>query len=182
MATKRWHARGVNQKERLFTIQHAAVKKAVALETKTHPAYTHEGGPLLTDGKLGSPENLGAHWLGVAGKDLAATIDFGSPISIRQVGVHCLQHIQAAVHLPKEVEIAVSDDGKNFQTLETIGHSIPRNKGGVFTHTFTKDDLYVTARYLRICAKNPGTIPEGVKAAGGASFIFVDEIIANPKE
>ena len=47
--------------------------------------------------------------------------------------------------------------------------------------TFTKKAVYnlpkkVIARYVKVLAKNYGTLPEGHQGVGGDAFIFVDEI------
>ncbi|MBN1437053.1 MAG: discoidin domain-containing protein [Sedimentisphaerales bacterium] len=167
-------------------IRHAAIGKPIALANEPHPSYTWKGAESLVDGKLGNPAELHRYWLGFAKTqsnddgDMVATVDLGEPTEIRQISVNCLQNIQAAIYLPKHVEIAISDDGQQFSVVETIDNGVPRTEAGVFARVFGKDDFYITARYVRVIAENAGVIPPGMAGAGDNSLLFVDEIIINP--
>ena len=123
-------------------INHAAVGKPIALSTEPHPSYTWKGGESLVDGKLGNVVEQERYWLGFAktpnneNGDMVATIDLGEPTDIRQVSVNCLQNTQAAIYLPKRVEIAISDDGKQFSVVETIDLGSAANPGRRFHPEF----------------------------------------------
>ena len=70
----------------------------------------------------------------------------------------------------------VSEDGEKFIPFGTF-----KNEGPVDDYTEKVQDFVVKgsakARYVRVKAKNFGTIPEWHLGAGGDAHIFVDEIV-----
>ena len=77
----------------------------------------------------------------------------------------------------RKIEIDVSEDGENFTTIANLKHEIPLMQEGKFKHAFAFEDKQITARYLRVSAKNTGKLPQEHPAAGSDAWIFVDEII-----
>jgi hypothetical protein len=51
------------------------------------------------------------------------------------------------------------------------------NAKGQFTHTFMANFDTLNTRYLKVVAKSTGLLPAWHHAAGGESFIFMDEIV-----
>ena len=101
-------------------IAHAAVDKSVRLAVEADRRYPGFGPAGLTDGILGMAYHGAAEWLGFMGTDLEAVVDLGAPMKIRRLSLNCLQSTRVGVFLPKQVEFAVSQNGKQFQVVKKI--------------------------------------------------------------
>jgi len=157
-------------------VQHAARHKPVVL--KEQPDRRHAGGgPAdLTDGELGSVDDLWAGWLGFRGTDLEATVDLGRSVAVRRLGVGFLQTVAMGLYLPRRVEWAVSDDGKNFRTVAVLNHDVPFDHKEPLVKRFTCEPTGVKARWVKVHAVNIGTIPARSPGHGRPAWMFVDEI------
>lgn len=162
--------------------RHAALDKPVMLTAQPDPRYPGLGAISLTDGQLGQPDSLAGEWLGFEGPDLEATIDLGEPIPVRRLAGDFLQWVAMGIFLPREVVFSVSDDGKTFRPVATVANETPANQSGQFTKTLSAELKDVTARYVRVRAKNLATIPDWHPARGRGAWLFVDEILVNPAE
>jgi len=89
--------------------------------------------------------------------------------------------------MPRYVEFYTSTDGKEWDFAGRLGHDVdeqdytPQMHDLVLRIKTTDDDgtqrAGTTARYVKVFAKNFGTIPAWHLGAGGEGYIFVDEII-----
>ena len=154
------------------------------MKAKINPPPKHPGAGIagLTDGELGEPNDLRLGWMGFRGADLDATIDLGKETPLHSVKVNFLQLISGGIVLPREIELAVSDDGKAFHTVATQQIDLPM-KGDASSQLSvnplklsTKD---VSCRYLRFRAKSIGKLPPWHPAAGSPAWLFVDELVVN---
>ena len=149
---------------------HAALDRPVVLagEPTRGP-----GTPSLVDGLQQEGEELeNACWIAFHETDLDATVDLGRPTKIHTLAAHFLQQKSLGIYLPKQVEFAVSDDGKSFRTVATLAHDVPNSEAGPLMLTIAAEHLDVVARYVRVRAKKTG--------APGRDWLFVDEILVNP--
>jgi len=159
---------------------HAALGKPVRLAAAPDPRYPGCGAESLTDGLLGAAGHDSAEWLGFLGSDVEAVVDLGASQKIGRLELSCLQSTRLGIFLPKQVEFAVSPDGTQFQVLKTIepvmltGHAAPE------TRRIAAEGLDTEARYVRVRATNPGPLPAWVVRGSVPSWVFVDEILANP--
>ena len=76
-----------------------------------------------------------------------------------------------------EVVLAVSDDGSAFREVTRLTHDVADDEYGVVVREIVADLEGVEARYLRVSARNYGTIPDWHPGHGDGAFIFVDEIL-----
>jgi hexosaminidase len=90
-----------------------------------------------------------------------------------------LQYVPAGIFLPAQVEVAVSDDGKQFRVAATVTHDVPPKQAGPLVHRFVAKLKDVAGRYVRIRASNIKTIPDWHPARGKKAWLFVDEIVVN---
>ncbi|HEU4469618.1 MAG TPA: family 20 glycosylhydrolase [Flavisolibacter sp.] len=112
-------------------------------------------------------------WLGWIGQDMVATIDLGKKTAVDTVRMHTLEQNGSGVYLPQYVEVFVSADGKKYTSAGRASE-------------FVRDTLtmgWITiplrpsqARFIRVVAKNHGTVPEGKAGAGGKTWLFADEL------
>ena len=163
-------------------IAHAALNKPVRLAVEADPRYPGFGPEGLTDGILGEANHGAAQWLGFMGTDLEAVVDLGAPTTIRRLGLNCLQSTRLGIFLPKEVEYAVSRDGKQFQVVKKIETRPPAGHVPVQTQTLAADGLDVEGRYVRVRAAHLGPLPEWVVRGSVPAWLFVDEVVVNPDQ
>ncbi len=159
--------------------KHSANKRPVALATPASPNYPGTGPAELVDGIMGEASDLKTDWLGFEGDDLIATIDLGATMPVYELGLSSCQVTASGVFLPSTVEFLASSDGKAFQSVATIKHEIPV-KQSTEKITLSSKIQPMQARYIRVHAKNLGTIPDWHPAKGRKAWLFVDELLVNP--
>ena len=158
---------------------HSARNRPVTLGIPPSPRYPGTGGAELVDGVMGDESDLKTNWLGFEGPDLMATIDLGKPMPVHELGLSSCQVVPSGVFLPSKIEFLVSNDGKDFQSVAVITHEVPLKRATDKRTLSTKIDEIET-RYIRVKAKNVGTIPDWHPARGRNAWLFVDEILINP--
>jgi hypothetical protein len=142
-----------------------------------NPAYAAGGDMALLDGIKGSNNFADGRWQGYQGQDVDIEIDLKKIMPVKSVSMDCMQNSYSWIVLPANVTVYSSIDGKNFTPIKTINHEIPMNAKGQFTHTFMANFDTLNTRYLKVVAKSTGLLPAWHHAAGGESFIFMDEIV-----
>ncbi len=161
--------------EKMIILNKATFAK---VETKNapNPRYLSTGKNALTDGQAGSYSFNDGVWQGYQKVDLDITIDLGQTISINKIGTHFLQDQGAWIFLPKQVEISISEDGQHFTKVHTQETALAKKETAEI-QTITKKSINKKARYIKLFAKNVGTCPDWHPGAGGAAWLFVDEVI-----
>ncbi|WP_276483300.1 family 20 glycosylhydrolase [Paraflavitalea pollutisoli] len=162
----------VNQK---FSFNKATGRK-VSITTPTAENRRGNGGTFgLVNGAQSEKGILGDEWLGWQGPDMEAIIDLGKIQSISSVKVHLLDQQPSWVYLPEYVEVLVSEDGKNFQSTGKSNQAVKEshNMASITVPAAAK------ARYVKVFARNHGTIADGNPGAGSKAWLFVDEISVN---
>jgi hypothetical protein len=149
----------------------------VELASVPNPQYT-AGGPLaLVDGLRGGANWRTGGWCGFQYTDFSATIDLGKQQPIRRAGASFLQDQRSWIWMPSEVIVSVSNEGERFRPVGTLPSDVPEDAPGVILRNMVAQLDGVAARYVRIHAKNFGTIPDWHPGHGDGAFIFIDEIL-----
>jgi hypothetical protein len=153
-----------------------AFGKPVKLNQKPKK-YADEDPQVLTDGAFGGSSYF-ANWLGFEGNDLDAILDLGSVQQINRISSAFLQVVNHIVFFPERVSYYYSSDGNDFKVLPQLENVYPLTKQSKVNDVqlFQASFAPVSARYIRIVAKNPGEAPIWHFGAGLPSWIFVDEI------
>ncbi len=160
-----------------FNFNKATGKKTTLVNqpSKTYPgdgAFTLVNGVQNEKGTARSSE-----FLGFQGTDLDATIDFGKDVDISTIKLHTLHQNRSWIYLPIEIEVSF------IPYIDTT--IITKHPPIVFISQKVTDNKNVqiiklaepkTCRYLRLRAKNFGTIPAGQPGEGKGAWLFVDEI------
>lgn len=158
--------------------EHLATGIEPEFKNAHHVPYNKPGIYGLTDGIRGSMDFRDGNWLAWQGNDLDVTLDLGKVIPLRTISLSCMQQTQSWILLPSEVGYLVSVDGNEWDALGVIGHEVADKDFNHINHDFiynTKGP--VEARYLRVVAKNYGSLPGWHLGAGGKAWIFADELV-----
>jgi hexosaminidase len=149
-----------------------ATGQNITLLNQPRKKYSVGGTFSLVDGVTGKLPWSGRDWLGFLGDDLNATIEFKKTEEISRVTVDVLSAEQSWIYLPKEIEIFISKNGINFQSVKKVDwnyiNKFERNVKINFDKVYTK--------YVKVVAKNFGKIPAGKPGEGTDAWVFVDEI------
>lgn len=166
-------------------IAHAGRGKPVLLQHAYSDKYAGGGRDALTDGIRGGLEPQVA-WQGFEQIDLQAVVDLGESMAIDQIRAGFLQKTDSWIFLPTKVEFSTSKDGVDYQSVATFSDEPLEKDIACEVKDFVAKDLSERAgglrvRYVRVQATNVGVCPKWHSAAGGKAWLFIDEIIINPK-
>jgi len=146
--------------------------------TNCSQKYPGTGGNTLIDSKHGTISFSNKAWQGFEKDDMKVMLDLGRIKSVHKVSIGCLSDNTSWIFLPVAIDIAVSENGKDFSDVTKNGYEPPKANEGTFIKDISLSFNPVEARYLKIIAKNIGTCPSWHPGAGGKAWLFVDEIMA----
>lgn len=135
--------------------------------------YTHGSlaGNVRASGGSNDPE-----WLGVRGKDFEAVIDLGRVRSFHRLAAGFYQSVYELIFLPESVSLAVSADGKTFQTIADIQNDVSPKTQQALTKDFVASFAPVKARYVKLAARSLKVCPSFQKQAGQPVWMLIDEL------
>ena len=107
------------RKEGLKPIEHAGKGCKVNYNQPYHSKYEANGDVTLTDGLLGGWTYLDKRWQGTM-NDVDVTIDIGSVQPIKYVGASFMHSAGAWVHVPKKMDVYISEDGEHYTLAGTV--------------------------------------------------------------
>ncbi len=162
-------------------LPHAAVGKPLVSMSEPDPRYPGLGAAQLTDGIVGTSEPLGL-WLGYEGRDCEAVVDLGEITAIHSLEVNCLQIVRLGIYLPVRIELALSRDGANYQSLPAVVNPPSHSEQGPMTRRLGLTNLNAQARFVKATVANIQTIPQGQPGAGLKGWLFLDELVVNASE
>lgn len=111
-----------------------------------------------------------------------AGFDLGKTTKIARLGVSALQSNRLGIYLPSRVEFSVSTDGEAFTSVAEVKPLRQPETTGVARELMLSNLLDgVEARHIRVRTVNLGVIPAGLHAAGQPAWMFLDEIVVNPR-
>ena len=164
-----------------YLLFHKAIGKLKKLNTRYsdyNAKYSGGGDNALTDGVLGSDDTYtDGHWQGYWGKDVDVNLDLGTSTAVKNITMRFFHNANDWIITPQTIEIYTSADGKDWQLAHTEQFTPDFRDRGGFVRTLTIRNPKVTARHLRVVAKNPGPLPEWHLAKGNDSWLFCDEVI-----
>lgn len=150
----------------------------ITLGAKYNPQYSAGGPQGLVDGIRGKLNWRTGGWQGYQDTDFSAIIDLGGIQDITQIGAGFCQDARSWIWMPRYVEFFVSNDGENFKKLAHIDNTVGEQDMEVQTIDYAanvREGKVVKARFVKVFAKNFGTIPDWHPGSGGEGFIFIDE-------
>jgi predicted alpha-1,2-mannosidase len=151
--------------------------RSISIKSVCNPQYTAGGPEGLIDYIRGDTNFRLGGWQGYQSQDFEAVVDLGKKQAIHKIAAGFLQDVGSWIWMPTEVEYAISDDGKNFAVINIIKNTVSEKDYKPTIKDFSAEINNIKCRYVRVKAKNFGTIPSWHLGAGGDAFIFIDEII-----
>ncbi len=148
----------------------------ISLLSKFNPQYNAGGAQGLIDGIRGSLNFRLGGWQGYQGTDFEAIVEIKTEKLIHRIGAGFLQDAKSWIWMPEYVEFSISSDGIKFTPIGRVCHSVDPKDYTLQIHDLCLDNLKVMTKYVKITARNFGTIPDWHAGAGGEGFIFIDEI------
>lgn len=159
---------------------HLAKGKSIQLLQEPNNAYGEDPLSILTDGQYWEYSLYSSivytGWLGYNDRDFEVVLDLGEVKNISSVLLNCYQNTDSWVYYPTEINLAISDDGKSAQAIQTVKPLVTEEyKNGTQAFQLNKGNL--NARYLHLSAKRLETVPKGKSGELENAWLFVDEII-----
>jgi hypothetical protein len=150
--------------------------RKIELKSNFADRYAGGGNSALVDGLYGGDDSRSGFWQGYQGQDLIFTVDLGSERALSYLALNCLQDQRSWIWFPKEVKFELSNDGQNFVEVGISKNDKADNSDQSFQQKLGIR-LNNNARFIRVSAKNYGKCPLWHQGAGGAAWIFADELI-----
>ena len=148
-------------------LDHKAKGKKVIYNKPIQEWYQAAGEVTFTDGVIGGWTYSDNRWQGFL-SDIDVTIDLEEVQQISYVGGTFMQLIGPGVFMPRKVDILVSEDGENFQLVETVWNDVSTSAEELQFKTF-QTICNVKARYVRYHAYRSTM----------RGFLFLDEVVVN---
>ncbi len=130
--------------------------------------YRAEGDSTLTNGLRGDWGYLEGRWQGfIDSTGMDVVVDMGKVTEIRDVEVDFMHQYDAVIYAPASVELMVSDDGKNYKTIDTAQPGVKTKEAYLVYPYRWKGNA--KGRYVRVRALSREK----------DAWIFTDEVIVN---
>ena len=149
---------------------------AIKIMSRYNPQYNAGGDEGLIDGKRGTVNWRSGGWQGYQDTDFTAVVEILDPKEIHEIGAGFCQDARSWIWMPRYVEFSVSEDGENFVPVRRVDNTVDPQDYEVQVHDLSVQAPAGPVRFIKVFAKNFGTIPEWHPGAGGEGFIFIDEI------
>ena len=148
----------------------------IRTECVYNPQYNARGARGLIDGLRGSVNWKTGGWQGYQNTDFIAVLDLRGERRLSTFGSGYCQDARSWIWMPTEVEYYVSQDGKEYEFVGKVKNRVDPKDYTIQVDDFVLNTSPVKAKFVKVVAKNFGTIPEWHLGAGGKAFIFIDEI------
>ncbi|HTL98164.1 MAG TPA: chitobiase/beta-hexosaminidase C-terminal domain-containing protein [Holophagaceae bacterium] len=153
------------------------------LDSEISSTFRASGPLALVDGVHGTADFRAGNWQGFFGQDLKATMDLGEARDLHHLGITFLQDPYSWTYFPLEVRFETSVDGLAWSPAGALATPPELMKYGPHLHDGKTQvhayglDAAVRARFVRVVAESPITIPKGSWREGKTCFICADEIV-----
>ncbi len=148
----------------------------IKINSEINKSFTAGGNEGLIDGIRGTLNwRVGNRWQGFWGKDFEAILDLGKMQVVNSVSIGALQDTQAWIVFPTETEFYVAGEDLNFKLIGTVK---PPSEAKDYTIQIKElsTNIGLECRFIKIIAKNYGTLPSWHEGVGGKAHTFFDEI------
>ena len=144
---------------------HKAIGKMVTYQQPYSESYIAQKESTLVNGYRGSLQTYGdGQWQGFT-NDMDITVDIENSAPLKSLSIRFMQITGPGVFMPAYVEVAISENGKDFAPFKRMDNDVPVSKSELSFKDFTFDFKGINARYVRVFAKNT------------QGFLFTDEVV-----
>ena len=147
----------------------------IELHARYNRHYNAGGDEGLIDGFRGSLNWRTGGWQGYQDTDFEAVVDLRDVRAITCIGSGYCQDARSWIWMPQWVEYSVSEDGKQYTCIAHVDNTVAQRDMQVQVWN-CEVPVNLNARFVKVYAKNIGTIPEWHPGNGNPGFIFIDEI------
>ena len=134
----------------------------------------------LTNGIRGSDKYTDPEWCGWYNQDTSFIIDLQKEETIHKVTIGCITNYGMAVHIPKYIRLALSNDGTIFTTVREKTFTTDEIfREGIRTEDKIFDNINATGKYLKVELGNPGICPKDHVRPGQNTWVYIDEVIVD---
>ena len=150
----------------------------IEIGARYNPQYNAGGDEGLIDGKRATTNWRAGGWQGYQDTDFTAVVELLKPRKLSEIGAGFCQDARSWIWMPRYVEFEVSSDGEEYFPVGKVDNTVDPQDYEVQTHDLSVEvpESAGPVRFIKVFAKNFGTIPEWHPGAGGEGFIFIDEI------
>ncbi|NOZ42921.1 MAG: family 20 glycosylhydrolase [Alphaproteobacteria bacterium] len=161
---------------RLTFVPHKALGKKISFTYKPRDFYQLGPKKTILDGVVAYDRIFHPmEWAEFHGVNLDGIIDFGKKTDFHSVSMGIDAGQYRRLFRPQSVEILISDDGRNWQSVKKVGANTIRAQDPFLVIEFPK----VSARYLRVIGENNRKVFNSRLGKKVPVSIFIDEIIVN---
>ena len=147
----------------------------IFLHSRYSRQYTAGGDEGLIDGFRGGINWRTGGWQGYQDTDFEAVVDLREVRPVGLIGAGFCQDARSWIWMPTYVEFSVSDDGEHFTRVARVDNTMDERDYEIRIWD-CEVPVDARARFVKVFAKNIGTIPDWHPGAGSPGFIFIDEI------
>ncbi|MEX0315347.1 MAG: hypothetical protein AB3N18_14315, partial [Allomuricauda sp.] len=151
----------------------------VSLARAPHPKYAAKGGRTLMDLRRGTTNFVDGNWVGFEAQHMTATIEFKEPTVVSNVSVGSLSIPNNWIFFPVGYTVWGSTDGNTFSKLKTVKIGVQKPSVIIERKAYSIDFDPVALKKVRLLVESPLKNPDWHAVPGGASFIFLDELVFN---
>ena len=148
-------------------LEHKAKGKKVTYNKPIQDWYQAAGEATFTDGVIGGWTYSDNRWQGFL-SDIDVTIDLETVQQISYIGGTFMQLIGPGVFMPRKVDIYVSEDGVNFDLIQTVWNDVS-----------TSQEELSFKEFHTICDKQARYVRYHAYRSTMRGFLFLDEIVVN---
>jgi predicted alpha-1,2-mannosidase len=158
------------------TYQKITNNYSIKINSEINKSFTGGGNDALIDGVRGAINwRVGNRWQGFWGTDFEAILDLGKVQRINSVSIGALQDTQAWIVLPPETAFYIAGENQDFKLVATVKAPVEAKDYSIQIRSLMAN-VAANCRYVKIIAKNYGTLPAWHEGAGGKAHTFFDEI------
>lgn len=150
--------------------------KSIELTHAYSPLYPAGGDFALVDQIRGNNNFKTGAWQGFHDTDMEAIVSFKKKTAINKISIGFIQEPGAWLFFPKKVSFYISDNKKDWIFVGSEKNTFDKKAPSII-HDFSVSVYPKKVRYIKIIAENAGPCPEWHLGAGGATWLFCDEIL-----
>lgn len=145
-------------------------------QTQFVEAYSAGGAAGIVDGRRGKLNWRAGGWQGYKHSDVDVIIDLLGKRTVSGVSAGFLQDMENYIWMPRDMEVYISADGKDFVPVGSRKNSVAIDDPNVQIEDWKVTFEPVEASFVRIVAHHFGEIPSWHRGYGDQGFTFIDEI------